>query len=438
MWGQHEQRGQQQQHVLLRRERGRLPGALAAAMVLLLLASLLVLAWTRSRSGWMGLSAALLLFFLHRLRRARARKLLVVALPAGLALLGGLIAFKPGSSAGRMLIYRVSARIWQDHWLWGTGSGQFKVLYNQYQAAYFSGRELNSPEALLSDNSYYAFNDLLQWVIEHGLAGLLLAAGVAGLALRALLRAGSRRSPVQQAAAASLLSLVVAGMFSYPFQVLPLALHAVLCLAVLAGGVATALPALPRPLRVLPRWAAAVPGLLLLLHFGECVRVYRESEEAYAWQQTGYLNRSLDAYAALQHSYVQESSLLYRYGEALFLANRLQEAAPVLEEAKRRYASQQLYKLSAQVQAAIGREAEAERDYRTAVFMVPNRMRSRHDLLAFYARRNDTAQVRYWSRSLLQMPVKVPSALTAHLQQQARNLLEGAGGADPGYLNRNR
>ena len=47
----------------------------------------------------------------------------------------------------------------KDNWLWGIGHGQFKAKYNEYQAAYFSSHSIDSKEAVLADNSIYAFND---------------------------------------------------------------------------------------------------------------------------------------------------------------------------------------------------------------------------------------------------------------------------------------
>lgn len=56
----------------------------------------------------------------------------------------------------------------------GIGIGNFQVLYGHYQAAYFGAGQYSIKELLLADNTYYAFNDYFQLIIEIGIDGLII------------------------------------------------------------------------------------------------------------------------------------------------------------------------------------------------------------------------------------------------------------------------
>lgn len=136
--------------------------------------SVVLLGLTNGRSGWLGFSLALIYIIYHNLGNQRFKKaILIFALPTGILLLALLFWYKPGSSYGRLLIYKVSAGMLKNNWLFGIGSGRFKVQYNQSQAAYFAMHNINSKEAMLADNTFYTFNDLFQVIIENGLIGFL-------------------------------------------------------------------------------------------------------------------------------------------------------------------------------------------------------------------------------------------------------------------------
>lgn len=66
----------------------------------------------------------------------------------------------------------------------------------------------------------------------------------------------------------------------------------------------------------------------------------------------------------------------------------------------------------------------AEESYKHAVYMVPNRMTSRFDLLNYYIRQKDTIDAVRWANSILNMPVKVPSMRTENMLKKTRLLLQ--------------
>lgn len=114
---------------------------------------------------------------------------------------------------------------------------------------------------------------------------------------------------------------------------------------------------------------------------------------------------------------------MYLYAQELYYSNQLEKAAKILNTGKRYYSSNEVYKLSASIQVELQNYAQAEKDYETAIYMVPNRMISRSNLLNFYLERKDTANAIYWANSILYMPVKVSSKTTDNIQQKTKEIL---------------
>jgi O-antigen ligase len=82
--------------------------------------------------------------------------------------------YKSDSTKGRLHIYHLSIKLLRENWLHGIGFQKFRVEFNEQQAAYFSNRSLDNNISLLADNTFYAFNDTLQWIIETGIVGFLI------------------------------------------------------------------------------------------------------------------------------------------------------------------------------------------------------------------------------------------------------------------------
>ncbi len=162
---------------------------------------------------------------------------------------------------------------------------------------------------------------------------------------------------------------------------------------------------------------------------GLCIYGYKKmslqakSKEAFDLSQAGFKTEALETYSTLNQSYIKSGPAMFAYAKQLYNANKLSEAGMVIEETKRFYTDNELYKLSAAIEYELGNLKKAEEDYKTALYMVPNRMRSRYELMNFYFAVKDTAKAIYWGQSILNMPVKIPSISTENLQKQTKILL---------------
>ena len=337
------------------------------------------------------------------------------------------VSLKKDSSLGRLLIYKVSANIFQNNWLWGIGLGNFKVQYNLYQANYFSGHSIDSNEALLADNTFYAFNDLWQLLIEVGTIRFAVLVTIVIIIFRHFSNYIIRldKAHLFYGAMSGLLCITVASLFSYPFQVFSIQLTALVYSAV----VLFSLTASNKHFRgskwpLLGAKAFCCAGILILCYQG-CIKILfiEKSNEAFDLARAGYKREALSTYASLQHSFIMSGPALFSYAKQLYNSNRLTEARTVLDEARKYYVDNEVYKLSASIAYEQGQLAQAEKDYRTSMYMVPNRMRSRYELFNFYLITKDTPNAITWGHSILQMPVKVPSTITQNLKKQTSHIL---------------
>lgn len=133
-----------------------------------------VLIATAGRAGLAGFAIALLIMNLKRFwKLPRLKKIIIII--SSILFLCLLLFAKPDSSKGRLLIYKVVLNeMPASQMISGIGFGEFKNQYNHFQSVYFSNHSIDSSEALLADNTYFAFNDPFQLIIELGIFGFII------------------------------------------------------------------------------------------------------------------------------------------------------------------------------------------------------------------------------------------------------------------------
>ncbi|MCX6316001.1 MAG: O-antigen ligase family protein [Bacteroidetes bacterium] len=330
--------------------------------------------------------------------------------------------YKKNSSAGRLHIYNVSMKMLKENWPSGIDGGKFKSTFNEYQADYFSHSSINSKRALLADNTFYAFNDFLQWLIERGLTGLVLLLLFGYLAIKRIryLLYAYPKSVVIKAVIPVLICAAVASLFSYPFQVLSIQAFVISCLAIIAfypvgQGKAGSL---------LFNGFIIVMIIICVNNAVDGFRIRRMEKEAFHLARTGYKDSALRKCEQLLKRFPNSGYNWYFYAEQLYYSNRLTEAYASLKTGMLYYVDNNVYRLKAEIEMETGRIKDAEKSYLRALYMVPNRMGSRIDLMNFYVMQKDTVNAVYWAYSIIHMPVKIPSEKTAHMLTLAQQMLD--------------
>ncbi|WP_373941429.1 O-antigen ligase family protein [Polaribacter sejongensis] len=144
---------------------------------------IIVIPATQSRASWLAI--IITSFFIFELRYQIIKKklkqltkvkktFLIITTSLIIALaLSGVYNLKKGSSDGRLFIWKISTKIIKDNPVFGVGFDRFKVYYMNAQAHYFAEMG-ETAEALVADNTYYAFNEFIQFITENGIVGFIL------------------------------------------------------------------------------------------------------------------------------------------------------------------------------------------------------------------------------------------------------------------------
>jgi tetratricopeptide (TPR) repeat protein len=151
----------------------------------------------------------------------------------------------------------------------------------------------------------------------------------------------------------------------------------------------------------------------------------QKEKEAFDLSLYGYKIEGIKKYKQLVMKYPKTGYNWFLYARQLYYSNRLPEALESLNECRKYYVDNSVYKLKADIEYELNNYKTAEKNYLRAIYMVPNRMGSRFDLLNFYIARKDTTNAIYWANSILNMPVKVVSEKTENMQKVTKEILYG-------------
>lgn len=176
-----------------------------------------------SRAAWLsagiGCGYIAVRYLLAGPARKWIRRIGWITLPVLLICLGyALYRYKPDSANGRLLIWRVSLDMIAGQPVTGHGIGSFAGNYMFYQAGYFRNHP-DSPGVEVADNTVYPFNEGIRRGCEAGMIGLALSLVV----MLSAYWGGNPKNQTREIYRSALLGGLVFSCFSYPADVLPLA-----------------------------------------------------------------------------------------------------------------------------------------------------------------------------------------------------------------------
>lgn len=431
-----------------------LPGkAIYYLSITALLTIVLVLPASQSRAAWLAVMGAS--FYLpavkygwwqklkaYNITAGKKVMLLVILIPISMAGAAGLYLLKKGSADGRLLTWKISSEIIADNPVTGTGFNGFKACYMEYQARYFENNT-ESAEALAAGDNNYAFNELVQQTVQHGLAGslLLLLVFITAFSVKPVSKTVEPRlSPFQSplflipVSKALLLSFVVFSMFSYPVQILPIKLGLVLALACLAANSRKIVMVNKGNKKSHPivRYIImfCITGVVFTVVYFGAGFLKQQTEALKGWKYAymlygmGDYERSTAAYEKVYPVLRYNGDFLTNYGKALSLAEKNREAVEVLLQAAKFYPNIVVYTALGDSYKAIGEYDKAERAYLRAWYMNPSRFYPQYLLARLYDETGQAAKALATARYLLHKEVKVPSQAIDEILEAMREIIE--------------
>jgi tetratricopeptide (TPR) repeat protein len=379
----------------------------------------IVLALLGGRAGILGLlCAAAYTWAQHRHKGLRLQHTLLLLL-----LCVGLAAAKLASSQGRLLIYKVTfSQLEARDYIFGLGLHGFKTRYNNMQAGYFMQNGLDTNEALLADDVQYLYNDWLQFCLELGMAGLLITAVIAWLLKEIFIKAKAQadKIPLLMAANATLVCIGVAALFSFPLHNTCIVWLFVFCLLIHTHYTHRLRPVYAnRLIQYLKNGVVATLLALAAVNTGIQGYAKRVTKQSAALMAAGYKLVALEKLQTISHWPFTSGESLFQHAFLLYQINKPLEALACINQSERFNSSHLSMQLKGDILYSLKQYPQAEQCYLSAVYMIPNRLRSKYQLMQFYKNTGEVTKARYWQHVLLTQPVKINSPEAVRLKELA-------------------
>ncbi len=410
--------------------------------VICMISIALILPVTQSRAAWLSviISSIFLLELRYRFLSSRFSKmssakviglktLLIVIL---ITLLFSFYNLKKSSSDGRLFIWRVTTSIIKDNPINGVGFDRFKAHYMNYQADFFREKG-ETTEALVSDNSYYAFNEFLQFITEEGIIGLVLLLLLVYYLFR--VKTTNEHFILSRIAFSGLIAIAIFSIFSYPTQILTIKLILIVLLALLAqlDGEKILLLTPPRIKKnhLLVGKLAVFSFILFGVIKGASYtnglkQAYIDWNSASSAYKYGDFKIAIEKFESAYPVLKKEGDFLMNYGKTLSMAEHNKKAVVILKEAQR-------YLNTTVIETSLGdsfmglkKYDEAEQAYEHAHNMIPVRFYPLYLLAKLYEQNGQNNKALEIAEKILKKDIKVPSRAVKEMKEEMEMIVAKA------------
>lgn len=304
----------------------------------------------------------------------------------------------------------------------GIGIGAFQREYNLYQSLYFKSGGYSLNEFLLADNTFFAFNDYWQFIVETGLLG----ATILFLAVFILLRIIQRRiknndqDPLLLFFICTVIIFFTAALFTHIFE--NMFFRSITISSLIVIGFYDKI----KKLKTFKR--AGLMGALIITvgsinytSYLMNIHKYAEFEQAKLLANIGYLKEAKEIMIKLYPSLSNDVTYLREYNDILIGNGFLNQKVNLLKKVLTKYSDYQTFLKLGTVYQELGMYNNAEDMFIMAVNMVPNRFESKQMLFNFYFEQRRYKDATYWQNIILNMPVKIPSERVNLIKQAIKS-----------------
>jgi len=408
--------------------------------LLVVVGILMVLPASQSRAAWLALvfNTAVLLelrykyisAYLIKTNRLQTTAITMVSVLLLSSALFGVYHFKKGSSDGRLFIWKVSSEIIKSNPVNGVGIDRFKAHYMNYQAAYFKEHGATE-EIFVADNSKYAFNEGIQFLVANGMLGFCILL----LVLYVVFSSKSSEEHIifRWVSKVGLLGITVFALFSYPLQILPIKLIVVVLLSYLAS---TDILKYKRAIFykrqffsvfkvifvILGLWG----GLIGFQYLRKLDAGFQNWKIATDYYQYGDYESVIESYEEVYPLFKKNGAFLMNYGKTLSMNNQHVKAVVILKEANHYLSNTIIQTALGDSQKALKNYKEAEVAYQKAADMIPSRFYPEYLLAKLYRESGQLEKAKRKARMLLQKKIKIPSTAIREMQMEMKKILENS------------
>ncbi|MDD4404797.1 MAG: O-antigen ligase family protein [Parabacteroides sp.] len=394
-----------------------------------------------SRSAWIaaGVSCAWIAWIrlsgrekLLELWNKYSRYRLVAIVCVSLILIGGIAGaylLKKDSADGRVLMWKIAAKVITENPVEGTGLGGFATPYASAQETYFASGEASYTEKLVAGTPEYLFNEYLQLILELGIFGFICFV----LLICFCFYKGYKNG--QTAACGGLIALCVFAFSSYPLQLPSFCIVLTILLALCL------IP--PRCKETEPftgkyriRLSAGFTGLFILIMCGASFSIFWLQKDMYSnykeWSKIKMLHQvkayeqGAKAYAKLYPVLGYEPAFLFEYAQCLSNQKEYELSNLYLENATSLKVDPMIYNVMAKNYQAMGKFKEAERWLWKSIHLLPERLYPYYLLTKLYADTgyNEQQKARNMAGVVLTKEPKVHSRAIREMREEIKKMFK--------------
>jgi len=395
-----------------------------ASIILLVLA--IAVFFSESRTGMLSILISSIIFVLfqanvvEKFRQFRYSKLLTIVMM--ICLLSGayfLYLQKKDSANGRLLIWKVSAKMIRDKLILGHGYGAFQSDYMDYQAAYFKNNP-GSNFSQLADNVKHPFNEFIKVAVEFGLIGLAIILSIILFVLWKLIKSKHEKGEL---VLSGLASFLVFACFSYPLQYV--AVWVLLAFYILMFLPSKEISINNTPITVITRGAIFIACVLCLFYTCKQVNAEMKWKTIAMNSLRGNTKKMLPEYKKLYSTSLKQNPFfLYNYGAELNVAGKFDTSIEILTECKKRFNDYDLQMLLADNYYQKGEVERAIEVYKYASNMVPCRFLPLYNQFEIYKETAQYSDAAKCANDIASKKIKVPSYTIRSIKAQAENYLK--------------
>lgn len=323
----------------------------------------------------------------------------------------GFYILKQGSANGRLLIWQASLNSWWESPFWGVGIGGFPKAYSDGIANLYS----SDPELSLFASAgvtEYAFNDLLKIMIEQGTVGLLLSFSLICIGMYRLYRCSQ---PLYY----GMLSIFIFSLFSYPMELFPYQLIAVLVLAYAAST-----PSNRHRFTVCKWWVFPVGLYGIYLALG----IHRQIKEQIELRREYLLFAHMEDVAFIKDFYEllpygkDNPVYLFEFGKLLRTFGRYTDSNAMLRQGSCLSSDPMFHILIGNNHRDLQHYEEAESAYQEAFSRMPNRVYPLFQLMNLYEEMGELVKMQEMANKVVDIKEKIVSPATKEMKGKAREI----------------
>ncbi len=402
-----------------------------------------IVIFTLSRAAWLGLFAGIIVIVESKynivyklgiyIKSKTYKGVLLVCLTSIIAYsLYFLYHFKKDSADGRLLVWKVSNKIFQDHFLSGIGAGHFPATFLNYQSQYFRYHpNLIPTEGRLAGEVWYAFNHILQIGIEQGIIGIVLFTTLLIIVFKYCKILLSRSTSNQilslgLGASASAIVIFVSSLFSYSLSVLPILILFFYSLSIISANyeilkksIDTDQNKIIIKKNIVLTTIIFLFGIYFINHSKNVLNAYKHWHMI---ESRGYENNDIEKLSRFRFILDQDADFLIKRAEYLLDLGRYYEGIELLEHAKNTCSNPQLYFLLGNAYENLNLFKKAEKQYIFLSSAIPNLLQPKFLLAMLYYKQGHIMEWKKLALEVINFKPKVQSPITEAMMRETQTL----------------